>query len=691
MRNEEGTMNNEKRKVKNEKCKRGYLGVIFPFFFLHFSLFFCFSCGFGGSIESLRPEAGGHEPATFVAVTGITDVPTVATAGTPLILTSMVAPHNATNKTITWSVYSAGATGASINGNTLNTTAAGTVTMRATISNGTAAGNYTQNFIITVNADFVAVTGITGVPEMAMAGTLTLTGTVAPYNATNQTIVWNVVSAGTTGASINGNTLNTTAAGSVTIKATIANGTAQGTNYTQNFSITVTVTTGFVAVTGISGVPETATAGTILTLTGTVAPYNATNQTIVWSIVNAGTTGATISGNWLYATAVGTVTVRATIADGLGTGTPYTEDFTVTVGPAFVAVTGITGVPETIIAGTPLLLTGTVAPDNATYQTIVWSVQSEGTTGATISNGNTLNTTVAGTVTVRATITNGTAQGTDYTKDFNIMVNAPFLEMIWISAGTFQMGSPSTELNRNQNETQHQVTLTQGFYMGKYEVTQAQYQVVMGTNPSSHKTPVPPETSTVNHPVEMVSWYYALVFCNKLSMNEGLSPAYRISGSTDPAVWGTVPTEWNTTWNAAQIVEGSTGYRLPTEAQWEYACRAGTTTAYNTGDTISDNTGWCFGSNGSSGNMTHEVGLKPANAWGLYDMHGNVMEWCWDWYGTYASGAQTDPVGASSGSCRIKRGGSWLIDGQYMRSAYRHILSNPNAWDSSSGFRLIRP
>jgi formylglycine-generating enzyme required for sulfatase activity len=259
--------------------------------------------------------------------------------------------------------------------------------------------------------------------------------------------------------------------------------------------------------------------------------------------------------------------------------------------------------------------------------------------------------------------------------------------MVWISAGTFTMGSPTTEANRSDNETQHSVTLTQGFYMGKYQVTQAQYQAVMGSNPSGVKGRVPPETNTANRPVEMVSWYDALVFCNKLSMQEGLSPAYRINGSTDPAAWGTVPTSSNSTWNAVTIVAGSDGYRLPTEAQWEYACRAGTATAYNTGETISDNTGW-YSSN--SGSRTHTVGEKPANAWGLYDMHGNVYEWCWDWYGTYASGAQTDPTGAVSGSYRVIRGGSWYYGGQYLRSAYRNYYY-PDGRSGFIGFRLVCP
>jgi formylglycine-generating enzyme required for sulfatase activity len=283
--------------------------------------------------------------------------------------------------------------------------------------------------------------------------------------------------------------------------------------------------------------------------------------------------------------------------------------------------------------------------------------------------------------------------------------------MVWIPAGTFQMGSPTNEPGRYTDETRHQVTLTQGFYMDKYQVTQALYEMVMGSNPSyfyggSGREPSTGETQ-VKRPVETVSWYDAIVFCNKLSILEGLSPAYRIpsfNNSTDPAVWGTVPTSSNATWNTVVIVAGSTGYRLPTEAQWEYACRAGTTTAYNNGNNDYTNTAqvdtvaW-YRDNSSS--RTHEVGLKTPNAWGLYDMHGNVWEWCWDWYGANYGGtagaAATDPVGAVSGNYyRVYRGGAWSSPDWLTRSAYRISDYDGGFYGGDGryyyiGFRLVRP
>ncbi|MCL2155884.1 MAG: SUMF1/EgtB/PvdO family nonheme iron enzyme [Leptospirales bacterium] len=266
------------------------------------------------------------------------------------------------------------------------------------------------------------------------------------------------------------------------------------------------------------------------------------------------------------------------------------------------------------------------------------------------------------------------------------------MRMVLIPAGTFQMGSPTTEPGRYYNETQHQVTLTTSFYMGKYQVTQDEYEAVMGTNPSYF--PSNPASGEIQgkRPVECVSWYDALVFCNNLSMLEGLTPAYRINGSTDPAAWGTVPTISDATWDDVAIVPGSTGYRLPTEAQWEYSCRAGTPTAYHTGDTINTMTGW-YRSNSNS--RTHQVGLRTVNDFGLYDMHGNVYEWCWDWYDSsyYLSSPSSDPMGPVYGSSRVLRGGSWYyFEASYLRSACRDYSSDgPSARYEDMGFRVIRP
>jgi uncharacterized repeat protein (TIGR02543 family) len=269
--------------------------------------------------------------------------------------------------------------------------------------------------------------------------------------------------------------------------------------------------------------------------------------------------------------------------------------------------------------------------------------------------------------------------------------NESIIEMVSIPAGTFTMGSPTTEAERVGNETQHSVTLT-GFYMGKYQVTQEQYMEVMGSNPSSFKTAVAGESGTPGKlPVETVSWYDAIVFCNKLSIMEGLNPVYSIGAETDPAEWGAVPKSSDATWNAVVMDKNKNGYRLPTEAEWEYACRAGTTTAWYTGNTENGtphlNTAAWYSNNASS--KTHEVGLKTGNDWGLYDMHGNVYEWCWDWLENYPSEAQNDPTGAVTGSDRVGRGGNSYGDGRNLRSAYRRNYS-PSIRDYDIGFRLVR-
>jgi uncharacterized repeat protein (TIGR02543 family) len=277
------------------------------------------------------------------------------------------------------------------------------------------------------------------------------------------------------------------------------------------------------------------------------------------------------------------------------------------------------------------------------------------------------------------------------------------VEMAEIPAGTFTMGSPESEPSRLFHETQHEVTLTQGFYMGKYPVTQVQYEAVMGSNPSTFSSTGIYASSvagldTGNFPVECVSWYDAMVFCNRLSMREGLSPAYCINGSTDPVVWGPVPMQNrpgfnDATWDSVEVVAGSNGYRLPTEAQWEYACRAETTTAYNWGDTISGDNAWYEVNPGAYPYLyavTRETGLKPPNAWGLYDMHGNVSEWCWDWFDDYGIGPQTDPTGAAWGDERTRRGGSVGAGDSQLRSAFRDY-DNPGDRGTTVGFRVVLP
>jgi len=217
------------------------------------------------------------------------------------------------------------------------------------------------------------------------------------------------------------------------------------------------------------------------------------------------------------------------------------------------------------------------------------------------------------------------------------------LSMKWIAPGSFQMGSNDGE---SDEKPVHRVTLSEGYHLGATEVTQGQWEAVMGSNPSRFKGR--------DLPVEQVSWEDAMSFCRKLTERER---------------------------SAGRLTVGYE-YTLPTEAQWEYACRAGSTGAY-AGDL--DSMGWC---RENSGSKTHAVGTKRANGWGLYDMHGNVWEWCSDWYRAYPSGYVVDPTGASSGTLRILRGGSWRNDASGCRSADRGRYV-PGLRAFFLGFRLV--
>ncbi|MCL2804850.1 MAG: SUMF1/EgtB/PvdO family nonheme iron enzyme [Treponema sp.] len=279
------------------------------------------------------------------------------------------------------------------------------------------------------------------------------------------------------------------------------------------------------------------------------------------------------------------------------------------------------------------------------------------------------------------------------TQNVNILVVEVEIEMVFIPSGTFRMGSPSTEAGHFSSEDYRtenigNVTVS-GFWMGRYQVTQEQYQAVTGNNPSyfhggSGRAPAAGEIQ-IKRPVESVTWYDAIEFCNRLSIIEGLTPVYTITGRTPaigyPIINATVTANWD-----------NDGYRLPTEAEWEYACRAGTNTRWYFGETESNlvNYAWY---NANSGSRTHQVGLKLPNAWGLYDMHGNVWEWCWVWYtSSYNSaGGNNNPKGAVSGTRRVTRGGSWINSASNTRSAYRGISYYPDYRDFNFGFRLVRP
>jgi len=235
----------------------------------------------------------------------------------------------------------------------------------------------------------------------------------------------------------------------------------------------------------------------------------------------------------------------------------------------------------------------------------------------------------------------GTVSGKTYTSD------AFGMKFVYIPPGTFMMGSPEDEPGRDSDETLHRVTLTRGFYMQTTEVTQGQWKEVMGDNPSYFKE------CGDDCPVDTVSWDDVQEFIKSLNRKgEGL-------------------------------------YRLPTEAEWEYAARAGSETAYCFGNDAADlgKYAW-YGESWDRG--THPVAQKELNAWGLYDMHGNVWEWCQDWYSKYPLGDAIDPTGPESGSYRVIRGSSFIYTARDCRSANRDYWLLPGYRDGNLGFRLVR-
>ncbi len=222
------------------------------------------------------------------------------------------------------------------------------------------------------------------------------------------------------------------------------------------------------------------------------------------------------------------------------------------------------------------------------------------------------------------------------------VVNTIGMAFVYIPAGTFRMGSADGEPDERPV---HQVTLSRPFYMGKYEVTQAQWQKVMGSNPSFFQ-------GDLRHPVESVWWTDVQEFIRKLN-----------------------------------AMEGKTLYRLPTEAEWEYAARAGTATAYSFGDDASKLGQYAWYKD-NAGGRTHPVGQLQPNPWGLYDIHGNVWEWVQDWYGRYPAEAVIDPQGPPSGTHRLRRGCGWNNLARYCRTANRYSVVGFR--DDFIGVRLVR-
>ncbi|HPV14178.1 MAG TPA: SUMF1/EgtB/PvdO family nonheme iron enzyme [Candidatus Cloacimonadota bacterium] len=257
--------------------------------------------------------------------------------------------------------------------------------------------------------------------------------------------------------------------------------------------------------------------------------------------------------------------------------------------------------------------------------------------------------------------------------------------MVYVGGGSFMMGSNDGD---EDEQPVHQVTVS-SFWIGKYEVTQAEFSQYMQPG----KAWAEDYGIGDNYPAYHVSWYAIIKYCNLRSLTEGLTPVYSIAGSTNPALWGSVPTSDDETWNAVICNWDANGYRLPTEAEWEFAARGGTNNPNYLYSGSDDINAVAWHDNNSSGS-SQPVGAKATNGIGIFDMSGNLWEWCWDWYSDayYSSSTPNNPAGPNVGNYRVLRGGSWSYDATGCRVSCRNYdrASSVDVYFSDFGFRLCR-
>lgn len=366
------------------------------------------------------------------------------------------------------------------------------------------------------------------------------------------------------------------------------------------------------------------------------------------------------------------------------------SDLTVSTGtlsPAFAA--GTTAYSVSVPNGTTsITVTGTKADANATLSANNGVAQS-------LSVG-------ANPITITVTARDGTT-----TKDYVVTVTRT-LDYLSANIGTLKY-VPAGQFQRDATASNISV-ITQPYRMSQHEITRQQFFDILGTDPSdttiSTDTTASTGSTTITDPVQKANWYHAIAFCNKLSLAEGLTPVYAVTGvNFTTLTYASIPTTNNATWNAATATWTNNGYRLPTEMEWMWAAMGapadgqggGTnTTGYlkgyagsteGAGQTNIVNYAW-YSINSSS--KTHPAGTKTANELGLYDMSGNVYEWCWDWYASYPTGTQTDYRGAAAGTGRVARGGGWGDDASYCTVAFRSGYF-PYFQGSGVGFRVVRP
>ena len=348
-------------------------------------------------------------------------------------------------------------------------------------------------------------------------------------------------------------------------------------------------------------------------------------------------------------------------------------------------ISSLTANPSTVQAGGNATINCVATDADGDALTYTWDT----TGGPIIGSGNSVTWTApqtAGIYKITVTVSDGKAVAT---RDLDITVTDGTTPagFVFVQGGTFQMGDSFSEGSTDERPV-HSVTLN-SFYMGKYLVTQKEWTEYMPARSWSTSYGLGD-----SYPAYNVSWYRILVYCNLRSMAEGLTPVYTINDSTDPAYWGAVPTSSNATWNAAISNWSANGYRLPTEAEWEYAARGGVhhgdNFRYSGCHETSDLTNYAWYS-ANSGSTSHPVGTKLPNQLGLYDMSGNLLEWCWDWYSSsyYSSSPSSNPTGPTTGSNRVLRGGNWYNHAVFCRVANRSSFY-PYGSLFDGGFRLSR-